>query len=597
MSGWSSASRPEWGNVALLFRLAGLRMKARCRSTLHRLASPRRLLASIMTVAFAVIYVWSGVAILSLRAPADPDRLRMWLSGGMVVYAIYHSVKVVWSNRAGAEQIELGQLTRSEWLWLEGGPVNSTEMILHQVISVLPQTIVKSLMICVVLAVDANQFVLLLAGVSSAMLTLEIVRLAISTAAMTLVGLVRRFLQIAISLIAISLAAQLVLGVLMNVPGDAPVTAYLSATFASLGVVTQGTVVQTLSTPWVAASSLALAEPNSSETVFYGFFTAMSLLGAISVLVSADRWARAKRAARERAVYHDLAVYDDLAVYHDLTAKRDGARSSIQNDGQYRVIQANVPGFAAKFAIGCFGWIARYDQHAFDLACRSAKTVSRYAATILISMLIPTVLCLSPLVTGRLHFQWLFVIGGVGLCTCLMAPPALRIDFRRDLKRMLLLKSLPVSSRSIVIGNLSVPIVITWMFQLTVLCVAGCVLSPGLGQFVMWSGMLMALAVFTFAVENSLFLTFPADERAQGIAMVLRTKLMFLGKFALLMACVSSLMLWVTFCRTHLSPAISGLACVSGAVVVTWSIAISAVGVTINCWNRFDIAALSVGDQ
>ena len=49
--------------------------------------------------------------------------------------------------------------------------------------------------------------------------------------------------------------------------------------------------------------------------------------------------------------------------------------------------------------------------------------------------------------------------------------------------------------------------------------------------------MLAALAVFTFALENALFLAYPHRQRSQGIAMVLRTKLTFLGKVDIFVGC------------------------------------------------------------
>ncbi|MGI9465763.1 MAG: hypothetical protein ACR2OA_01435 [Rubripirellula sp.] len=80
----------------------------------------------------------------------------------------------------------------------------------------------------------------------------------------------------------------------------------------------------------------------------------------------------------------------------------------------------------------CTPWIAR---DAVNLVYRQAISVRHYRYKIAISLLLPTVLCLSPLFMGRITEQWFYVVGGIALCTILLAPPALRIDFRRDLKR------------------------------------------------------------------------------------------------------------------------------------------------------------------
>ena len=74
------------------------------------------------------------------------------------------------------------------------------------------------------------------------------------------------------------------------------------------------------------------------------------------------------------------------------------------------------------------------------------------------------------------------------------------------------------------------PVAITWTYQWVTLMIAAWVTCPGWSQVLMWTGLLNALAVFTFAVENALFLAFPHHERAEGIAMMVRAKLTFLGK-------------------------------------------------------------------
>ena len=156
---------------------------------------------------------------------------------------------------------------------------------------------------------------------------------------------------------------------------------------------------------------------------------------------------------------------------------------------------------------------------------------------------------------------------------------------------MLLLRSLPLRPLHAVLGQLTLPILITVVFQWTTLGIAALAVSPGWPQLIGWGGMLSALAVFTFATENALFLAYPHHENAQGFSMVVRANVMFLGKATLIAAAVGALLLWVTICKSIFSDPLTVPAYVLGAVTGTWIFAVSAILVTAWCWNRFDISA------
>jgi hypothetical protein len=228
-------------------------------------------------------------------------------------------------------------------------------------------------------------------------------------------------------------------------------------------------------------------------------------------------------------------------------------------------------------------------SQAIAMMSRQWVTVMRYRGTIAFSFALPTILCLSPLATGQQTQQWLFVVGGVAMCTMLLAPPALRIDFRRDLKRMLLLRSLPIHPLSMVIGQLALPVIITCVFQWLTLAVAGFVVRPGWAQMVMWTSVLNALAVFTFAAENAMFLAYPHHEHAEGVAMMIRAKLTFLGKATVIALSVGLLVGWAIFCRRCLPPSIMTLVFVVGSLSAAWLAALAALMVAKTCWRRYDL--------
>jgi hypothetical protein len=297
-------------------------------------------------------------------------------------------------------------------------------------------------------------------------------------------------------------------------------------------------------------------------------FASLCLIpAALLVLVRVDRWADRSTLAREKA---RLAGGD----FRSSVNTQDAVRSEWVDSIATRLDTLCPPGLADTAA----------------LLWRQSLSIRRYFGTIVFSFVVPTALCLSPLLTGTVGNQWAFIVGGIALCTMLLAPPALRLDFRRDLKRMLLLRSLPVRPLQTVLGQLTLPVLITITFQVTTLTIAALIISPGWSQLTAWLGMLSALAVFTFATENALFLAYPHHERAQGLGMVVRANVMFLGKATLIALAIIALMIWVTVCRSVFGETLGTPIYVTGAIVATWTLAAAALLVTAWCWQRFDIA-------
>jgi hypothetical protein len=118
---------------------------------------------------------------------------------------------------------------------------------------------------------------------------------------------------------------------------------------------------------------------------------------------------------------------------------------------------------------------------------------------------------------------------------------ALRFDFRGDIGHFEVLKSLPVPAVAIVLAQLTAPTLVLTICQIALLAGAGVFLHMDL-RVVLAAGVIMApLNTLVFAVENLLFLWFPAQTWAaspgdvQGSA---RRMTIFLAKaLILLLAC------------------------------------------------------------
>ena len=131
------------------------------------------------------------------------------------------------------------------------------------------------------------------------------------------------------------------------------------------------------------------------------------------------------------------------------------------------------------------------------------------------------------------------------------------------------LSNLPIKPMSMVLGQLALPIAITWIYQWITIAIAAAVTQPGWTQLVLWTGMLNALAVFTFAAENALFLAYPHHQGSEGVAMMVRAKLTFLGKATVIAIAVGLLVAWATICRYWFPDPLVDPMLVIGAVAAT----------------------------
>jgi hypothetical protein len=531
------------------------RWKFQLGRTAARLASPRRVIATIAAVVFFSIYIANGFWVLSLRAPTDPQRLYLWLSGGMIIYAIYHALQCVY--RTSTDDLEF---TPPMQLWIGGGPVSPQAMIVSLMIDRVAASTLKTMLMMIALWVDSPCPLLLAMGILASMITVDLLRLIIVRALQMLPPRHLRSAKVAITSIVVAMTFFVLAHVAVTTaPGSSPL-AYMLAGISGLGTLAATDTIQSIAFMFWPAAHLAIADS-------WGLVSTW-----VSMIVS-------------------IAMVPGLIwLYGRITLIAQNQKQRIETE-QLRQIDAGTLRYQSqqKCSIDELDWQAT--RHPCRvLLDRQWLGVKRYAGTITTSLTIPVFLCLSPILSTDLHARWLFVVGGIGFCTTMLAPAALKIDFRRDLKRMSLLRSLPVSPLTMVASQLILPIAITMVFQAVVLVVAGWVLRPGSSAILMWAGMLPALAIAVFAVENALFLAYPHHTHAQGVAMLVRTKLTFLGKSTLLAVAVTVLLAWAMFCRRELPEPLTIPVMVAGSVIAAWAVAAATVGIAVHCWRRFDLS-------
>ncbi len=566
MKDFGAGDNPRrWDDVRTHVQLAGLtarRARFRLARAIDRIRSPRRIVATSLAILFFTLYLLNGIYILSARAPADPERLRLWLSGGMLIYAVYHCVRCSWS--AAISDLEL---TSAEKLWLAGAPLRRSSLAVYHLGNIIVAAMLKTCLLAVVLAGDVGHLELLIVGVFTSLLLLESARLIIQRFFAGLDHTRLNVLRIAMSLIGGALILQVIARMAATTPMGSPTWMYVISMFDSLGQTAASDMVQGLSLPWIVPAQIAVTE-------HYWWLTIVQLAGSASLiplsivlLVRVDAWAAAQRLRAEQE-----ALGNDR--YH---------RSDIARDAAHKI------GVAHPLRVWLERRLPRGCDDTLAVLSRQAISIDRYKRTIALSFVIPLLLCLSPLFTGQVVQQWFFVVGGIAMCTMLLAPPALRLDFRRDLRRMLLLRSMPVTPLSMVMGQLTLPILITCLFQWITIAVAASIVQPGTSQVIMWTGMLAALAVFTFATENALFLAFPHHQHTQGLAMMVRAKLTFMGKATVIAIAIGLLGAWAIAC-TRLPSPLAAPCLVSGAILASWLAAALAIAACTLCWRRFDLS-------
>ncbi|WP_146520053.1 hypothetical protein [Stieleria varia] len=547
------------------------RSRFRSKRLLHRIRSPRRILATAIALAFFFLYLINGVFVMSSRAAADPERLRLWLSGGMVLYMMYHAVRCVWSRRL--EDLEFSE---AEKLWLGGAPIQRSSLAVYYINGVFIGAIIKTLLLVVLLASDVPYPLMLAIGVFVSLLLLEILRLTWQRWSEGLSDRQRRLMRVAMSGVGIAAVMQIIAQLALVTPAGSSPGVYVLNSFQAIGRLASCDAVQWLSLPWYASSSLTVTSEINLQSIAWLTLAIGSIPLAVKLLIAADDWSQRQQLLDEQT---RLAS----GCYGSTTTAHAHKANTHKGDERWSEVSTRWISTVQR-------WMPSRVRDSAALIWRQSISVRRYSGTILFSFIVPTLLCLSPLMTGGVQNQWAYVIGGIAMCTMLLAPPALRIDFRRDLRRMLLLRGLPLRPLSTVAGQITLPVLITLCFQWVTIAIAAVVTGPGVSQVVVWTGMLAALAVGTFAAENALFLTYPHHERAQGIVMVIRANVVFLGKVLVISLCVAALLIWMSICKQALPDAFVLPVYAIGAIAMTWTLAAMLVMGTAWCWRRFDLS-------
>jgi hypothetical protein len=248
----------------------------------------------------------------------------------------------------------------------------------------------------------------------------------------------------------------------------------------------------------------------------------------------------------------------------------------------------------ARFAIPDLPWWGGIGP----IAWRQLTTALRSRQLLLGYMFLLAIILLIPLIgsqkAGSAQPQMAtLTVGAMAWITFLLAP-MITFDFRGDLERMDILKTLPLSASSIVLGQLLTPVLIVslvqWLF-LAVLIVLGHRLDLLVGAI----PFVLPLNLLLFGIENLLFLWYPSPPvaaMAGNYQMMGRNMLLMLAKFLItgLIGGITGLVVALVYLLMELVQGPSLLASLTVAWLLISGFAIGLVPLVALAFRRFDVA-------
>ena len=143
----------------------------------RRFCQPRRLVLSAIACVLAVVWLGNAAMTIWLRETASPETLRALLSLGLVLYAGWHFAKAAFFRPESPFD-----WTPAERDLLAAMPLRPRDLVAYQLASVTVTTLLKAGLFTLLLLPDLRCVPLGFVGLLLAMMTLEMLRMAIDIA-------------------------------------------------------------------------------------------------------------------------------------------------------------------------------------------------------------------------------------------------------------------------------------------------------------------------------------------------------------------------------------------------------------------------------
>ena len=547
-----------------ILKLTWFQITGKLRRFASAFRSRRKVWLSILAIGLGVIWLSQTVLAILFRQPADPTSLRSWLSVSLLLYSLFHMIKI-----GCRKPVEPFEWTAAEKQWLLAGPVKRSQLVTARLLSYLAATAAKSICFAVVMLPDLKMIVAGYVGMFIGLALVDLIRMLLEQAAWTASKtskLCWLFVRGAMVLPVLGLLGYAIGCMAWSPAFEAASQSPNPMAIPKLFLSNVGDIVSSPLFSWVMIPWTAAADTILSLQVDFTFYLRLGLLYLLVSGLSAAVY------LADRTSYNWLRKLE-LRNGH---ASGDGTERAAATSKKRKL---TVPtGFGGAKAIV---W-----HHVLGAI--------HYRSSLAMSLLIPTVLSCLPLMTGaQTTVTTLSVLGSIVFYSFLLLPPALMLDFRRDAGRLKLWKASPVQPVAMTIGQLFVPVALMSLFQIAVV---------GITVFVCghpWQ-MLLALPVFVplnvliVAVENAIFLAHPYRRNQEGFEVFLRTILTFTGKGVLFAIGLVMVLVWfwlaIWLGEMLLYPGMSSVLFLLGMVVALSSLAWFSIRICSKLFENLDVS-------
>ncbi len=521
-----------------LHRLLWHRAAAKMKGIGSRLFAPKRWLVTL--IAFGLAFVWLSQILASvfLRQPADPSLLSERIALGMMGFTLWQVAKVIFRK-----PVEPFEWTPCEKQLLQSAPIERRELVSYRLLTTGYSVLLKAACFVLVMIPDLNY---LIVGFVGCMLGLAFCEFAKTVIEVVIYGGGKRASLVARILAGVGIASVLVIccAKVAGQPDAAEMLAspaawkFLLAIAYAAGELTHSGIGAVVAGPFRFFSDIMLTK-SLDMTLATNMLSGFALTaGSFWAALNADRWMVGNRQQLERQMLR--------------RARSSASAKTTFSNAKNRVV--SVP-----YRLGGVG----------SIAWRQFLGAWHYRSSIFFSFLLPVILCCIPLFSNtRTGASPLFLIASVAFYSYLLLPAALMLDFRRDVDRLSVLKTLPISPMNIVLGQLVVPVTMCSVFQAIVFLISGMfgVASAGC-LLVCWLAFIpMNLLIMSF--ENLIFMLYPYRRNKEGVDVFLRTILTFTGKGLTWGAGAALVFLWALACK-YLAENVFVFGSVSPATVAT----------------------------
>ena len=483
-------------------QLHAFQIRALWRSLLERIRTPRRRGLVVLSLLLGCVWLGQAVAGILFREAADPVEIRFWIPAAMAIYCLYHLIKIL--TRTPETPFEWSS---AETELLHGAPLTRLQIISWRLRSIFTAAVAKAACFALVMSPDVPSIPLALIGMLGGLLLIDVFRLMVSMAVNAMTDRERWLCRVGfvtplIGLVAWAMFCCLTSMTTSSSPAQFSLTLMLQSSKVLLGLLASEPLSWLLE-PFRLFSTVIFAEGGPVQIVVSGLSATILLAGTVIGMLSFDRVCQARLGQLELKNW-------------SLIKNNTKADTSVLSASKMSSRMVSAPRFFA--GAGPIAWRQLLGAWHFRNAVRFA-------------LLIPTLLCCLPMFADANRETMMMNVGGsLVFYTFLLLPSGLILDYRRDIDRMSVLKSLPISPWALTAGQLAVPVLLASIFQITVLTIGALTGSITVFQAVVAFVVLIPFNVLNFALENYLFMLSPYRRNDEGVMVFVRTILTFTAK-------------------------------------------------------------------